>query len=196
MRCSDWQLYISCPDWVFSIIMADCRIHEHIPEEHRRRQSYQIGHSVWSWCLMFQFWYNKDMSHVILFMVNNSTGGSIVISGVEVVLGFSGVSTFTASTCFVTLLVLTPTTGAGTSPGGVGLSAGVSLQCSLCVCCFSTVDLHWVRHACVRSRSRCTCRGFIECFTTTILLIHSCLNWVDEDDWWGWGWQERKTRRH
>ena len=69
------------------------------------------------------------------------------MSGVDVVLGFSGVSTITASTCFVILLVLTPTTGAGTSPGGVGLSAGVSLQCSLPVCCFS---LHWARHACVR----------------------------------------------
>ena len=35
--------------------------------------------------------------------------------------------------------------------------------------------------------------GFIECFTTT---THSWLYWVDEDDWWGWGWLERKARRH
>ena len=26
------------------------------------------------------------------------------------------------------------------------------------------------------------CMGFIECFTTTFLHIHSLLNWVDEDD--------------
>ena len=35
------------------------------------------------------------------------------MSGVDVVMGFSGVSTITASTCLVILLVLTPTTGAG-----------------------------------------------------------------------------------
>ena len=34
--------------------------------------------------------------------------------------------------------------------------------------------------------------GFIECFTATFLHTHSWLNWVDEDDWWGWGWLERK----
>ena len=27
------------------------------------------------------------------------------------------------------------------------------------------------------------------------LTIHSWLNRVDEDDWWGWGWLERKARR-
>ena len=36
--------------------------------------------------------------------------------------------------------------------------------------------------------------GFIECFMTTFLLTHSWLNWVDEDDWRGWGWPERKAR--
>ena len=25
------------------------------------------------------------------------------------------------------------------------------------------------------------------------LTTHSWLNWVDEDDWWGWGWLERKA---
>ena len=28
------------------------------------------------------------------------------------------------------------------------------------------------------------------------LTTHFWLNWVDEDDWWGWGWLERKARRH
>ena len=28
------------------------------------------------------------------------------------------------------------------------------------------------------------------------LTTYSWLNWVDEDDWWGWGWLERKARRH
>ena len=27
------------------------------------------------------------------------------------------------------------------------------------------------------------------------LATHSWLNWVNEDDWWGWGWLERKARR-
>ena len=31
---------------------------------------------------------------------------------------------------------------------------------------------------------------------TTILHTHSWLYWVNEDDWWGWGWLERKARRH
>ena len=35
--------------------------------------------------------------------------------------------------------------------------------------------------------------GFIECFTTTFLHTIFSLNWVDEDDWWGWGWLERKA---
>ena len=42
------------------------------------------------------------------------------------------------------------------------------------------------------------CIGFIECFTTTFLHTHHSLfaiKWVDEDDWWGWGWLERKARR-
>ena len=25
---------------------------------------------------------------------------------------------------------------------------------------------------------------------------HSWLNWVDEDDWWGWGWLKRKDTRY
>ena len=37
---------------------------------------------------------------------------------------------------------------------------------------------------------------FIECFKTTFLHTHFRLNWVDEDDWGGWGWFERKARRH
>ena len=36
----------------------------------------------------------------------------------------------------------------------------------------------------------------IECFTTTFLHTHSWINWGDEDDWWGWGWLDRKARRH
>ena len=30
----------------------------------------------------------------------------------------------------------------------------------------------------------------IKCFTNTFLHTQSWLNWVDEDDWWGWGWLE------
>ena len=37
---------------------------------------------------------------------------------------------------------------------------------------------------------------FSEYFTTNFLHTHTWLNWVDEDDWWGWGWLERKARRH
>ena len=36
--------------------------------------------------------------------------------------------------------------------------------------------------------------GFIECFTTTFLHTHSWQNWVDED-WWGWGWLEKKSQK-
>ena len=37
---------------------------------------------------------------------------------------------------------------------------------------------------------------FILCFTTTFLHTHSWINWVDADDWWGWGWLARKARIH